>query len=138
MSDVDPALVGPASAIKPDAPTGQETPAAEIDAAVAAAENLAARPSLASVDAALAAGQILAASPTVGVVKADAPALIQEAKAGWKTTEFWGAVAAALANVLTTLPYHDKALVTGIAALYAVGRGLAKSGSANVTPVAPE
>lgn len=139
MSDaVDPALVGPESAVVPDAPPAPETSVATLDSAAHAAEDLVEHPGVASLSEAIDAGEALAASPTAGVLRTEVPALVQESKAGYKTTEFWGAVAAVLGDVVTSLPHNDKILVTGLAAVYAIARGLAKNGVPNVTPVAPE
>ena len=55
-------------------------------------------------------------------------------KPGYKTTEFWGAILLAaitwLDQIQGSLPSKYAAIVSGIiAAGYAIGRGLAKSGS---------
>lgn len=65
-------------------------------------------------------------------------AVIEESKAGWKTTEFWVALVVSLLTVIDTIPLPEKfegVVVTGIAIAYALSRGLAKKGVANVTPV---
>lgn len=58
-------------------------------------------------------------------------AVITESKKGYKTTEFWVSVAVALLTVLDGIPLPEKFegfVVAGIAAVYAVSRGLAKGG----------
>lgn len=57
-----------------------------------------------------------------------APVVYKETKAGYKTTEFWGATVAAVLDVVTQIPFHDKLVLTIITALYALARGLAKQG----------
>lgn len=140
MSDVDPALVGPPeSAAAPDTPPAPaETSVATLERGAHAAENVVDHPGLSSLSEAIDAGEELAASPTADVLASEVPALMQESKAGYKTTEFWGAAAAVLSDVVTSLPHNDKILVTALAAVYAIARGLAKNGTPNITPVVPE
>ena len=54
-----------------------------------------------------------------------------EIKAGWKTSEFWASVAAALLPLLNTafgwaLPVEALVGVAGTVAAYVISRGLAK------------
>lgn len=84
------------------------------------------------------AGTLLPLVEDVRELEALAPADIQEAKAGYKTTEFWFAIATTVLVALGTVPTpHDAKgiVVAAVAALYAVARGLAKNGVANVESV---
>jgi hypothetical protein len=67
-----------------------------------------------------------------------APTLLQEAKAGYKTTEFWVLIVweAATQTGALHLPGTWGKLVAGIGgvASYVLSRGLAKSGTPNQTP----
>lgn len=59
------------------------------------------------------------------------PVIVKETKEGYKTTEFWGAIALSLAVTLegVTVPAkYEGALVVVIGALYILSRGLAKKG----------
>lgn len=122
----------------PDTPLGQTTQATQ-DGAVSAVESLVKDPGVASVVEASKALENVAASPTVHVLEADLPPLIKESKSGYKTTEFWAAIAAALNDVVTTLPPSDKIAVTALAGVYAVARGIAKNGIPFISsPGAPQ
>lgn len=58
-------------------------------------------------------------------------AVITESKKGYKTTEFWVSVSVALLTVLDGIPLPEKFegfVVAGIAAVYAISRGVAKGG----------
>lgn len=66
-----------------------------------------------------------------------APVIIKETKAGYKTTEFWAVIATSILDVVSQIPFHDKLVVTVIAGLYAVARGLAKLGVPNAEPTQP-
>jgi len=130
--------LGPESAATPDTPAGQTSQAVQ-DNAVAAVEDVVRSPGVASGVEALQAAEAVAASPTVHALETDLPPLIKESKAGWKTTEFWAGIAAALNDVISTLPPTDKVALTGLAAVYAVARGIAKNGIPFVSsPGAPE
>lgn len=64
---------------------------------------------------------------------AEAPIVVKETKAGWKTTEFWatlaGLAAVNLNGVILTLPDKYQAIATGVLiGLYALSRGQAKKG----------
>lgn len=66
------------------------------------------------------------------------PVVVRETKAGYKTTEFYFAAITSALVALGTVPTpHDwkGIVVAGVAALYAVARGIAKKGVANVEPV---
>lgn len=66
------------------------------------------------------------------------PQIVEESKAGWKSTEFWVTVVIALLTVLDGVPLPEKyeAVVVGVlGAAYAISRGLAKKGVPNITPV---
>jgi hypothetical protein len=54
--------------------------------------------------------------------------LIQETKAGYKTTEFWGAIGAVVASLLNDVTSKEKVIVGILASAYAVARGIAKQG----------
>lgn len=74
---------------------------------------------------------------TAGAIGA-IPAIIEEAKAGYKTTEFWLAVAISILTVLDGIPLPEKYegfVVTLLGIAYALSRGIAKAGVANVTPI---
>jgi hypothetical protein len=65
------------------------------------------------------------------------PAVIEESKKGYKTTEFWltlaGLAAINLGGVVMTLPDKYQAIGTAVlAGLYAVSRGQAKAGIPSV------
>ena len=56
--------------------------------------------------------------------------VVKESKAGWKTTEFWITVITSIAVVFNGIPAPESKegyIVAGVAALYAVSRGLAKN-----------
>lgn len=60
-----------------------------------------------------------------------APVVIKESKDGYRTTEFWVAIAAALATQfdVTSLPEKVQGYVVGaIAVAYVISRGIAKKG----------
>lgn len=64
--------------------------------------------------------------------------LVTEAKAGWKTTEFWVTVLTLIATNINLLPIPDKyqGLVNVVLpAVYALARGLAKAGVPNEVPL---
>lgn len=68
-------------------------------------------------------------APAVQELVAEAPVLIREIKAGYKTTEFWVTIATAAATLLGGMPlpphYHGiGAVAIGIA--YVLSRGIAK------------
>lgn len=58
---------------------------------------------------------------------------VNETRRGWRTTEFWSAIVAAILDVATQIPFHDKLVVSGVAAVYAVARGLAKNGVPDIS-----
>jgi hypothetical protein len=69
------------------------------------------------------------------------PTVIQETKAGYKTTEFWSAVVVSLLTLVGTIPVpaNSKGLVVGgLAAIYSVARGIAKQGIPAEVPVPTE
>jgi hypothetical protein len=126
------------TAVTPDVPAGQTTQAVQ-DAAVSAVEDVVSHPGVASGAQVLQAAEAVAESPTVRSLETDLPPLIKETKAGWKTTEFWTGIAAALNDVISTLPPSDKIALTGLAGVYAVARGIAKNGIPFVSsPGAPQ
>ena len=66
------------------------------------------------------------------------PSVIEESKAGYKTTEFWVAIVTSLLVVLNGVPLPEKyegAVVALLGAAYAISRGLAKKGIPHVVPV---
>lgn len=77
-----------------------------------------------------------ATSGIINEVSTLAPQVVSEAKAGYRTTEFWLVVAAGVLTSLGTLPLpdHVKGIVAaGLAGIYALSRGLAKRGVPNVS-----
>jgi hypothetical protein len=81
--------------------------------------------------------EIAAATHAVDLVYTDTSAVVKEAKAGYKTTEFWLTTVLAVLTLLGTFPLPGKfeAVVAGaLTAAYTVSRGLAKAGVANVEP----
>lgn len=66
--------------------------------------------------------------------------LVKESKAGYKTTEFWLAVAGAVfVNVGPAVPDKWQAILTaGLAAVYALSRGVAKAGIPDVVEPAKD
>lgn len=65
----------------------------------------------------------------------DLPKVIKETKAGYKTTEFWAVIAAALTVAFTDVPLPDdtKGLVlAALAGVYAAARALSKKGVPSV------
>lgn len=99
-------------------------PNVQAAAATIAADLKSTEPAIAAVAADAAAGKV-DATHVVAAVKAT--------KAGYKTTEFWGVMAAAILDVATQIPFHDKAIVGAIAAIYAIARGLAKAGAPSIS-----
>jgi hypothetical protein len=90
--------------------------------------------------------QRVGAEPETGAVEdfiEKIPAIVKESKAGYKTTEFWITVVTAILVVLNGIPLPERYegfVVTALAALYAISRGLAKQGVPDVEPAegAPE
>lgn len=63
-----------------------------------------------------------------------APVVVKETKAGFKTTEFWLSIVAAVVTATGAIPTpHDAKgyVVAGIVVAYAIARGLAKKGIPN-------
>lgn len=80
----------------------------------------------------------LAGDPEAREFVGEIPQVVQETKAGWKTTEFWGVVGAAFASVgPIDTSSKDKIILGGLAVLYAIARGIAKHGVPNITPIPP-
>lgn len=77
------------------------------------------------------------ATPGYVALGAEAPSLIEETRRGPKTTEFWGAIVAAVIDVVTELDSKDKVVVSALAGIYAIARGIAKHGVPNVIPAPP-
>lgn len=68
------------------------------------------------------------------------PVIVTETKAGYRTTEFWVTVVTGLAVALNGIPLPESKegyVLAGLAAVYAVARGLAKKGIPSVEPTAP-
>lgn len=66
--------------------------------------------------------------------------IVTEAKAGYKTTEFWVAIVVSLLTLLNGIPLPEKfegvvVALTGVA--YVLSRGLAKSGVPNEVVAVP-
>lgn len=75
------------------------------------------------------------------LVHALAP-VVKESKAGYKTTEFWLAVAGLVAvnanGLIMTLPDRYQAIATAvIGGLYVISRGVAKSGVPDIAATPP-
>lgn len=65
------------------------------------------------------------------------PEIIEESKAGYKTTEFWLTVIVGLLTLVNGIPLPEKYEGFVLAALsiaYALSRGIAKKGVPNVIP----
>jgi hypothetical protein len=58
----------------------------------------------------------------------DAAPLVKETKSGYKTTEFWAAIAAVASTLILNLGTQNKYIIAGLAGIYAVARGIAKAG----------
>jgi phosphoribosylformylglycinamidine (FGAM) synthase-like enzyme len=76
-------------------------------------------------------GLVASAFGTGTSLVAAAPAAIAEVKAGYKTTEFWGVVAAGLNASLSTEGWLPKVVAGAIAVLYAITRAFTKTGAKN-------
>jgi hypothetical protein len=66
------------------------------------------------------------------------PAVIEETRKGYKTTEFWIVVATSVLTVLNGIPLPEKyegVVVAALAAIYALSRGIAKKGVPAVEPL---
>jgi hypothetical protein len=139
MADGEPiTTVVPATAVTPDVPAGQSIVAA-VEGAYDAGKAVTADPSLGTAASAVTAVDAVLDNPTAKVLEADLPPLIRESKAGYKTTEFWGSVAAAVTAVSTTLPQTDKVALLALSGVYAVARGIAKNGIPFISsPGAPQ
>ena len=70
------------------------------------------------------------------------PAVVKETKAGYKTTEFWIAVAGSALTVLNGIPLPEKyegVVVAVFGAAYILSRGIAKKGVPAIeAPAKPE
>lgn len=121
-------MANPETDIRPESAA---TP--DIPGAVTATETALNNPTITN-----AASAIHADQPIVTELVSNVPLAISETRRGWKTSEFWGVIAAAFAS-LGPIDVSDKnkLLVTGLAALYAIARGLAKAGVPNASPVEP-
>lgn len=63
------------------------------------------------------------------------PAVVEESKKGYKTTEFWLAVGISVLTVLDGIPLPEKyegVVVAALGAIYAISRGVAKKGVPHV------
>lgn len=138
MPVIDPNATAIQSAATPDTPAGQTTQATQ-DAALSAVVDVVHDPGVASLVEAGKATENILASPTAHTLETDLPPILKESKAGYKTTEFWVGIAAALNDVASTLPPTDKIALTALAGVYAVARGIAKNGIPFVSsPGAPQ
>jgi hypothetical protein len=72
----------------------------------------------------------------IGELVRDVPVIIQETKEGYKTSEFWASIAAAIIPLLAGVPEKFYVPLLGaITVAYTLSRGLAKRGvPASVTP----
>ncbi len=69
------------------------------------------------------------------------PDIVKESKLGYKTTEFWLTLCTSVLVLLDGIPLPEKweGIVAGaLVALYALSRGIAKSGNPVVEPAVPE
>lgn len=77
------------------------------------------------------------AAPAVTQVINEAPVLVKEAKAGYKTTEFWVAIGTAVLTQLGALhlpgKYGDTVATVSVVGLYILSRGFAKAGVPTVS-----
>ena len=67
-------------------------------------------------------------------------AIVKETKTGYKTTEFWVAIAVSLLTVVDGIPMPEKyeAIVVGaITAVYIISRGVAKQGIPDIEAPKP-
>ena len=78
--------------------------------------------------------EIARAQADIQTLYDEAPLVYKEAKAGYKTTEFWTSVVVSFLDVATQIPFHDKMVVSAVALAYAVARGLAKNGKPHTEP----
>jgi hypothetical protein len=65
----------------------------------------------------------------------EAPLIAKEAKAGYKTTEFWATAVTAFVTAIGVVPTPHNAkgyIVAALVGIYAVARGIAKHGQPNV------
>lgn len=63
------------------------------------------------------------------------PAVIEESKKGYKTTEFWLAVATSVLVLLNGIPMpeqYEGFVIAALGAVYALSRGIAKKGVPHV------
>lgn len=67
-------------------------------------------------------------SPAFKSLIADIKPVVSGTKLGVKTSEFWAGIAASLTDVITRAPQTDKLALLGLAAVYAIARGIAKHG----------
>lgn len=122
----------------PDTPADQSI-TTDVDNAVSAVKAVEANPSLSTATSGVAAVEAVLDNPTAKALETDIPPLIKESKAGYKTTEFWGAIAAAVTDISTTLPATDKVALLALSGVYAIARGIAKNGIPDiVSPGAPQ
>lgn len=73
--------------------------------------------------------------PAMTQLISSAPAVVQESKAGFRTTEFWITIVTALSALIGALPAPDNTggpLAAFIGAAYVISRGIAKKGVAHV------
>jgi hypothetical protein len=115
-----------------DVPTEAAPIAAAVDQAATDVAAAAAKPSVASISTAAQDVGDLVSQPAIGtLINSSIPTLVGQVRRGWKTSEFWGVLAAAFANLgPIDLSSKDKVIATVLAVGYAVARGLAKIGPA--------
>jgi hypothetical protein len=73
-------------------------------------------------------------------VIAHVPAVIEETRKGYKTTEFWLVIVISVLTTLNGIPMPDKYegfVVAALGVAYALSRGIAKKGVPAVEPLDP-
>lgn len=77
--------------------------------------------------------------PDPGQLQQIVEPVVQETRRGYKTSEFWSSLAILFTDIATSLPAHDKLLITILGGAYAIARGVAKNGVPNIiSPEAPK
>lgn len=77
---------------------------------------------------------------TVDLAPEDVAVVVEQAKKGWKTTEFWFTAITSLLVAFNGIPLPESAegyVIAALAGLYAVSRGLAKKDAPAVVPLPP-
>lgn len=121
----------PDSALTPDVPAGDTITAEQAqDVATGVTGVVAAvkAPTLVNLE---------TAGAEVAAVVGDAPAIIEETRRGYKTSEFYASVATVAADLGLDISDKTKLIISGIVAVYTLSRSIAKHGVPNITPIPP-